>query len=272
MTIHSTAQIDPGAELGAGVTVGPFAVIERDVVIGAGTVIGPHACVLRYTTIGSNCRIHAGAVIGDLPQDTGFKGGVSYVRIGNGTLIREHVTIHRGTEAGTSTEIGDECMIMATAHLAHNVRLANRVLVVSGALLAGYVQVDDRAFISGNVVVHQFTRIGRLAMLGGACGVSRDVPPFCTVKPLMSNELLGLNIVGLRRGGVGPDDRLALKKAFHLWFRSGMSIRQATTEVRRQLGTCSAVVEMADFIDATRRGICVAGHGTSAAGTAEADE
>jgi UDP-N-acetylglucosamine acyltransferase len=257
MTIHSTAQIDPAAELGAGVTVGPFAVIERDVTIGEGTVIGPHACILRYTTLGKKCQIHAGAVIGDLPQDLGFKGGVSYVRIGNGTIIREHVTIHRGTEAGTSTEVGDECMIMATAHLAHNVRLANRVLVVSGALLAGYVQVDDRAFISGNVVVHQFTRIGRLAMLGGACGVSRDVPPFCTVRPQGTNELLGLNIVGLRRGGVMPEDRLSLKKAFHLWFRSGLSIRQATAEVRRQLGHCSAVMEMAEFIDATRRGICV---------------
>jgi UDP-N-acetylglucosamine acyltransferase len=272
MTIHPTAQIDPGAELGAGVTVGPFAVIERDVTIGDGTIIGPHACLLRYTTVGKNCRIHAGAVIGDLPQDVGFKGGVSYVRIGDGTQIREHVTIHRGTEEGTRTEIGDECMIMATAHLAHNVRLANRVLVVSGALLAGYVQVDDRAFISGNVVVHQFTRIGRLAMLGGACGVSRDVPPFCTVKPQGTNELLGLNVVGLRRGGVSPEDRLSLKKAFHLWFRSGLNIRQATGEVRRQLGTCSAVVEMADFIEATRRGICVCPRGASGATAEETAE
>ncbi len=269
MTIHPTAQIDPGAELGPGVTVGPFAVIEKEVTIGEGTQIGPHACVLRHTTLGRNCRVHAGAIIGDLPQDVGFKGGVSYVRIGNGTLIREHVTIHRGTEEGTATEIGDDCMIMATAHLAHNVRLGNRVLVVSGALLAGHVQVDDRAFISGNVVVHQFTRIGRLAMLGGACGVSRDVPPFCTVKPLGTNDLLGLNIVGLRRAGVGPEDRLALKKAFHLWFRSGLNLRQATQEVRRQLGSCPAVMEMADFIDATRRGICVAAR--NGAGGVEAE-
>lgn len=264
MTIHKTAQIDPGAELGVGVTIGPFAVIERAVTIGDGTVIGPHAHILSYTQLGSQCRVHSGAVLGDIPQDVGFKGGVSFVRIGNGTIIREHVTIHRGTEEGTATEIGDECMIMSTAHLAHNVRLANRVLVVSGALLAGYVQVDDRAFISGNVVVHQFTRIGRLAMLGGACAVSRDVPPFCTVKSLSRNELVGLNVVGLRRGGMTPDDRLALKKAFHLWFRSGLNIRQATAEVRQLMGSCPAVMEMADFIDATRRGICVSSRETSA--------
>lgn len=272
MTIHPSAQIDPGAELGTGVTVGPFAVIERDVTVGDGTVIGPHACLMRYTTLGRNCRVHAGAVIGDLPQDVGFKGGVSHVRIGNGTLIREYATIHRGTEEGSSTEIGDECMIMATAHLAHNVRLANRVLVVSGALLAGHVQVADRAFISGNAVVHQFTRIGRLAMLGGACGVSRDVPPFCTVKPLTANELLGLNIVGLRRAGVGPDDRLALKKAFQLWFRSGLNLRQATAEVRRQMSACALAMEMADFIESTRRGICVCARGASAAEPGEAEE
>ena len=256
MNIHPTAVVDHGAVLGADVVVGPFAVIDRDTQIGDGCVIGPHAVIHRYTSIGPGGRIHAGAVLGDLPQDLAFKPDtVSYVRIGARAWIREGVTIHRGTKADTVTEVGDDCFLMANSHLAHNVKLGNNVILVNGALLAGYVEVGDYAFISGNAVVHQFVRIGRLAMMGGQGAVSQDIPPFCTGRSGAGNEILGLNIVGLRRAGFKPETRQALKAAFKTLYRSGLTISRAVDKIRAEC-TDPAVAEFADFIAASKRGVC----------------
>jgi UDP-N-acetylglucosamine acyltransferase len=253
--IHKTAVVDAGAELGKDVEIGPFTYIEGDVKIGDGCVIGPHATVLRYTTLGQKCHVHAGAVIGDLPQDLGFEGGRSFVNIGPGCVIREGVTIHRGTKPETATEIGDGCFLMAFSHFAHNVRLGRNVIVANTALLAGYVDVGDKTFISGDVLVHQFVRIGRLAMLGGGCAVSQDVPPFCTVEPMKGNEVMGLNVIGMRRGGLTPAERAEVKKVFTVLYRSGLNHRQALERIKADFSSPLAM-EIYEFVVQSKRGIC----------------
>lgn len=271
MNIHPTAIVDQRAVLGANVKIGPFAVIDRDTEIGDDCVIGPHVVIHRYTSIGPGCRIHAGAVIGDLPQDLAFKPeSVSYVRIGARCMIREGVTIHRGTRPESVTEIGDECFLMANSHVAHNVRLGRGVILVNGALLAGYVEVGDRAFISGNAVVHQFVRIGRLAMLGGQGAISKDLPPFCLGRSGAGNEVIGLNIVGLRRAGFEPATRQALKAAFKLLYLSNLNVSQAVERIRAEF-TDPAVLELCEFVASSRRGICSFRRGGEPLADAEAD-
>lgn len=254
MNIHPTAIVNPKAELGANVTVGPFCVIDADVKIGANTRIGPHVTILSFTSIGAGCSIHAHVVLGDLPQDMAFKDVVSYVRIGANCTIREGVTIHRGTKSETETVAGEGCYLMANSHLAHNVRLGNQVILANGALLAGYVEVGDRVFISGNAVVHQFCRIGKLAMMSGNSALSKDLPPFCTIIS-SRNNVAGLNVVGLRRAGYGAPDRLAIKRAFHTLYQSGLNVSQATAKIRAESPT-EAVLEFCEFVEQSKRGIC----------------
>lgn len=255
MNIHPTAIVNSRAQLGANISIGPYCVIEADVKIGDNTLIGPHVTILPYTMIGAGCNIHANAVLGDLPQDTGFKDAVSYVRIGANCIIREGVTIHRGTKPETETVAGEGCYLMANSHLAHNVRLGNQVILANGALLAGYAEVGDRAFISGNAVIHQFCRVGRLAMLGGGGAISKDLPPFCTARYAHINEVAGLNIVGLRRGGVSAPDRMAIKRAFHTLYRSGLNVTQAVERIRAE-SPAGVVLEFCEFIEQSKRGIC----------------
>jgi UDP-N-acetylglucosamine acyltransferase len=245
--------------------VGPFAYVAAGARVGANCAIGPHVTILGPVTLGERCRVHAGAVLGDLPQDLGFQGGDTSVRIGADGVIREGVTIHRGTKPGTATEVGDGCFLMAFSHVAHNVKLGQGVIVANGALLGGYVEVGDRCFISGNCLVHQFVRIGRLAMLGGASGVSKDVPPFCTTRPMAVNTILGLNVVGLRRAGVGPADRVAIKQAFTLLYRSGLNVTQAVERIKAAFASGPAL-ELCAFAEASHRGICAAGAETPEAG------
>jgi UDP-N-acetylglucosamine acyltransferase len=255
--IHETAVIEPGAELGENVRVGPYAHIETGTEIGDGCVIGSHATIMRFTKLGSECSVHAGAVLGDLPQDLGFEGGDTYLRVGDGCLIREGVTLHRGTKPGTATEIGDNCFLMAFSHCAHNVKLGNHVILANAVLLAGYVQVGDSTFIGGGAGIHQYVRIGRLAMIGGNAGVSKDVPPFCTVEPVGLNIIAGLNVVGLRRGGLTPDERKEIKEAYRILFRSGLNNSDAKEKIRETF-TSGPALELADFIDEAERGICAA--------------
>jgi UDP-N-acetylglucosamine acyltransferase len=253
--IHATAVIEKGAELGANVSVGPFSYIQSDTKVGDGSVIGSHVTILRYTTMGERCRVHAGAVLGDDPQDKAFKGVQSWVKIGSDCVLREGVTVHRGTKEGTITDIGDGCFLMAFSHYAHNVKVGRNVVVANGAMLGGYVEIGDGAFISGNVCIHQFVRIGRLAMLGGGSGISKDVPPFCLVRPVALNEVVGLNVVGLRRAGMSVAEREAIHKAFHILYQSGLNVSQAV-EAMRTTNPSGAAAEFCAFIETSTRGIC----------------
>ncbi|MEI6970923.1 MAG: acyl-ACP--UDP-N-acetylglucosamine O-acyltransferase [bacterium] len=255
MSIHPTAVVDQGAELGRDVTVGPFAVIEKNTCIGDGVVIGPHTVICRHTTIGAGSRIHACAVIGDLPQDLAFKDAVSYTRIGAGCTLREGVTIHRGTKPETATEVGDNCFLMANAHLAHNVKVGNGVIIANGVLCAGYVEIGDRVFVSGNCAIHQFIRIGRLAMLGGLSAISQDLPPFFTTRPASLNSVAACNIVGMRRAGMDSEARSQVRKTFTLLYRSGLNVRQALQQIRAEFASGPAL-EICDFIEKSKRGIC----------------
>jgi UDP-N-acetylglucosamine acyltransferase len=165
------------------------------------------------------------------------------------------VTIHRGTKPDTKTVVGDECYLMAFSHLAHNVQLGRKVILANAVLLGGYVEVGDGCFFGGGAGVHQFCKIGRLVMVGGNSGLSKDVPPFCMVETVSMNKILGLNTVGMRRGGLGSEERKQIKRAFTLLYRSGLNIPDAARRIREEFESGPAV-EMADFIDASERGIC----------------
>lgn len=256
MTIHPSAIVDPSARLGEGVSVGPGAVISAGAVIGPRTTIGPNAVICTHTTLGEDCRVHAGAVIGDTPQDLGFKNTPSFVRIGDRVTMREGVTIHRGTKENTETVVGDECYLMANSHLAHNVTLGRRVILANGALLGGYVSIGDFAFISGNALIHQFCRIGRLAMVGGGAGISKDVPPFCTARSITPNAVMGLNVVGMRRVGIDAAQRKIIRLCFDIIFRRGFNTAQALAELEAIPDPGPYPAEFIAFIRTAKRGIC----------------
>src|SRR5581483_2977486 len=198
--VASTARIDAGAVIGPKCVIGEFCVIEADVSLGAGTRLEPYVYVKRWTTLGERNEISAGTVLGTDPLDKHFTGERSYLRIGNDNKIREHYTVSRGTAPESITEIGDSNYIMTSGHIAHNCRIGNNTVIASCALVAGYVEVEDQAFISGGVVVHQFSKIGRLAMIGGNTRINSDVPPFFLYA---GHDVVakGLNVVGLKRAG-----------------------------------------------------------------------
>jgi len=253
MKIHPTAIISDGARLGAGITVGPYAVVESETIIGDRTEIRAHACVKRFTTLGEDNVIYEGAIIGGEPQDLGFSPCESLLRIGDRCSIREGVTIHRGTQAGSATVIGDDCYLMAYAHVAHNCRLGDRVILANNVALAGYVEVSDRVFISGGVVVHQFCRLGRLAMIGGNSKIVQDCLPFVTTDG-MPGRARGLNIVGLRRAGFKASEVQALKEAYRLLLRAGLPLDEA---LRQLAGFSDANVnELIEFARRSKRGFC----------------
>ncbi len=255
MLIHSQAIIDPGAKIGDNVTVGPFSYIGPDVEIGNGCVIGPHVVIHPFTRIMSGCRIHAGAVLGDEPQDVAFSRCRSFVEIGGDCTIREGVTVHRGTKEDSITRIGARCYLMVNSHVAHNCVLGDDVILANGVLLGGYVEIGDRAFLSGNAVVHQFCKVGRLAMLSGLSAASKDVPPFCTLLNNATNMVAGLNIVGLRRAGINPGERQQVKKSFQLLYRHNMNVGQAVDVMKKEFPSGPAA-ELWQFVEASSRGIC----------------
>lgn len=254
-TIHGTACVENGAELGVDVEVGPFAVIRSGARIGDGCRIGPHTVIFGEARLGARCQVHAGAVVGDLPQDLSFRGAPSLAVVGEECTLREGVTIHRGTKEGTATVVGPRCYLMANAHVAHNAQLGERVILANGALLAGYVRVDDYAFISGNCAVHQFCRVGRLAMVGGGAILTKDCPPYCTVRSNTLNRVAGLNVIGMRRAGLNAAARAEVKAAFALLYRSGLNTSQAVAALRSRF-TAGPATAFTDFIEASQRGIC----------------
>jgi len=256
MPIHPTALISPKAELDSSVEVGPNVIIEEHVKIGAGTRIWANAYLTGHTEIGANNEIHIGAVIGHEPQDLKFDRTCrSYLRIGDRNVFREHCNVHRGTEPESTTIIGNDCYIMATAHVGHNCVIGNNVIVCNCALLAGYVHVGDSAFISGGVVIHQFTHVGRLAMFSGNARVSMDVPPFTLAAE--RNEIRALNLVGLRRAKMSREALGELKKLFQLFYGSSLNGTQALQEASREGAFRSAEArEFIEFVRTSPNGIC----------------
>jgi len=250
--IHPTAIVHPKAKLDSTVQVGPYAVIDEGVELGANCVVGPHVYLTGLTTIGAHNRFHAGCVIGDAPQDLKYDGAPTRVRIGSHNVFREHVTVHRSTRPDSETLIGSHNFLMAGAHVAHNCAVGDRVIMANGALLGGHVVVQDRAFLSGNCCVHQFCRVGTLALMQGGTILSQDLPPFTVA--MRVNELCGLNVVGLRRAGFTADERMELKRLYHLLFRGGKNLRTAITEARKTF-TSAPTKALLDFIAEAKRGV-----------------
>jgi UDP-N-acetylglucosamine acyltransferase len=251
--IHPTAIIHPEASLHSSVRVGPYAVIDAGVKIGAECLLGPNVYITGRTTIGRGNQFHAGCVIGDAPQDLKYKDEPTELRIGDQNVFREHFTVHRSTHPEQATIIGSNNFLMANAHIAHNSVIGNHVIMANGALLAGHAIVQDRAFISGNCLVHQFARVGSLAMMRGGAAISKDLPPFCVA--LGENTICGLNTVGLRRAGFSAAQRLELKRLYHDLFRAGINLRAALADAQEKFAGPAAKVVL-EFIIAAKRGVC----------------
>jgi UDP-N-acetylglucosamine acyltransferase len=253
-SIHPTAIVERGAELGAGVAIGPFAYVGPRVVIGEGTRVGLHAIIEGRTTIGPRCQIHHGAVIGNIPQDLKFRGAPTYVQIGQDTTIREYVTIHAATEEGETTIVGDRVLLMAYTHIAHNCRIGAQVILANGVNLAGHVRVDECAIIGGLTPVHQFVSIGAHSFIGGGSRVPQDVPPYVKAagNPLRA---CGLNSVGMERRGIPAEVRLELKRAYRILYRSQLNVSQALDRILRELKPYSEVHEFVEFVRSSERGI-----------------
>jgi UDP-N-acetylglucosamine acyltransferase len=253
-SVAATARVHPQARVGPQVQIGEFAMVEEDVVIGAHCRIEPYVFVKRWTTLGERNEISAGTVLGTDPLDKHFTGQRSYLRIGDGNIIREHYTISRGTEAESATQIGDGNYIMTAGHIAHSCRIGNNTVIASCALVAGYVDVEDQAFISGGVVIHQYSKIGRLAMIGGNSRVNLDVPPFFLYTDFNVRPN-GLNLVGLKRAGLTREEILALKAAYRILYRSGLKLKEALARIASELNT-EHTRHLVKFIESSERGIC----------------
>jgi len=251
--IHPTAIIHPQAKLGTNVRVGAYAVIDADVQLGDGCEVGPQVYLTGVTRIGAGNKFHAGAVIGDAPQDLKYHGEPTRLVIGNHNVFREHVTVHRSNKLTEDTVVGSNNFFMAGAHVAHNCVVGNHVILANGALLGGHVRVQDRAFISGNCLVHQFCCVGTLAIMQGGSAISKDLPPFCVARG--DNGICGLNTVGLRRAGFSAEERLALKALYHFLFRSGLSRQVALAEAEKKF-TNAAGRLMLQFVASAKRGVC----------------
>jgi len=252
--VAPTARVDSGATIGPRSRVGEFCIIESDVAIGADCLLEPYVYVKRWTTLGDRNEISAGTVLGTDPLDKNFSGARSYLVIGDGNEIREHYTISRGTQPESETRIGDGNYIMTSGHIAHNCRIGDNTVIASCALVAGYVEIEDQAFISGGVVIHQFSRIGRLSMVGGNTRVNSDLPPFFLYSDF-NVAAKGVNIVGLKRAGFSLDEIRILKAAYRILFRSGLKQEEALQRIERDCGTESAR-HVVEFVRQSKRGIC----------------
>jgi UDP-N-acetylglucosamine acyltransferase len=266
MAIDPSARIAPEVELAPDVSVGPGVIIDGPSRIGAGTRILAHAYIGPYTTIGEGNLIGFGAVVGYEPQDYAFTGAESYTVIGDHNRIREYVTIHRGTTPGSATRVGNHNFLMALSHLAHNSCLGDHVVVVNGALVGGYVEVADRAFISANCLLHQFIRVGTLAIMRGGSRASRDIPPYAIIDH--EHTVRGVNLVGLKRAGMSSPQIAALRRAFRLLFFRRTNLKAALARVEQEVTPTPEVLHLLEFIRAAKRGVAM---GPKDAGDADSD-
>lgn len=253
MKIHPTATVDPSAQIDDDVEIGPYSVVGEEANLGSGTRLRPHVVIEPYVTIGRGCDVFSGAVLGGIPQDRKFHGEKSYLRIGDNNIIREHVTIHRAAGPGEDTTIGDNNLIMAYCHIGHNCMLGNGITMASFTGISGHVLIEDQANFGGHVGVHQFVRVGRLAMIGGISKVVQDVPPFMMAdgRPC---EVVGLNVRGLRRSLVSAQTRADLKQAYKILYRSQMNTAQAVEAIDAEIESSPERDYLLDFIRRIRFG------------------
>lgn len=251
--IHPTAIIAEGARL-EDVFVGPYAIIEDGVVIGEGTSIMAHAYICSGTTIGRNCEVHMGAVLGHVPQHMKFKGADSGLKIGDRNVFREYTSVHRGLKDGSNTIIGDDNFFMGFSHIAHDCQVGNNVVICNGGLLAGHVTIEDKVLISGGAAVHQFVKIGRLAMIGGLTRVNKDVVPYTLIEG--DSEACSLNLVGLRRSDISSEAVSEIKKIYRALYRSGLNVSHSLEKIAEMGKLTREAGHMVDFIRSSERGIC----------------
>ena len=255
-SVHTTAVIDDSAVLGAGVVVEPYAVIGPNVTIGARTRVGAHVVIERDTAIGEDCRVHSGAVLGGDPQDLKYAGEASRLVVGDRTVIRECVTLNRGSAARGSTNIGSDCLFMAYSHVAHDCDIGDHVVIANAVNMGGHVTVGDWVIVGGLSAVHQFARIGPHAFVGGMSGVRKDVPPYVKASghPM---RLFGLNAVGLQRRGFSKELRMDIRRAYRLLFQSKLNVSDALAEARATLAPSPELNLFLDFVERSERGVTV---------------
>jgi UDP-N-acetylglucosamine acyltransferase len=251
--IHATAIISPEADLADDVEVGPFVVLEGPVRLGPGCVIRPYAHLVGPLTMGRGNKVFSGAVLGERPQHLKYNGEPTALEIGDENVFREHVTVHRGTTHSWKTTIGSRNFFMAGSHVAHDCRIGNGCILANGALVGGHCTVGDGVFLSGNCALHQFVRVGRLALLSGASGSSKDIPPFIIQQYI--NTVCGVNVIGMRRAGLSGAQIDAVRRAYHIIFRDGQTIPNALARVEKELGSVDVVQELVDFIRHSARGV-----------------
>jgi UDP-N-acetylglucosamine acyltransferase len=258
--IHPTAIVDPQAQLGQGVVVGPYCVVEAPCQLGNNVVLEPHVHIKPYVRLGDDCKVGSHAVLGGHPQDSKFKGEVSWVQVGQRTKLGEMVTLHRATGEGQVTTVGDDCFLMAYVHVGHNTQVGNRVTLANAVQLAGHVTLMDDVTIGGSSAIHQFCVVGRRSMIGGVSGLRQDVPPF-TLGNGSPTKLIGLNTVGLIRAGLSSEVRKQLKRAYRTLFidRSDNTFTERVARTQTELGHVAEVAEMLEFIQkVSKRGIITA--------------
>lgn len=252
--IHETAVVSKKSKIGTGVQIGPYAVIGPEVLIGDDTRIMSHVVVDGNTSIGHECVLFPFSSIGLQTQDLKYKGGKTYVEIGNNTTLREYVTVNSGTNEGEITRLGSNCHIMAYCHIAHACNVGNNVIMSNCATLAGDVIVEDNAIIGGLSGVHQFTRIGSLCFIGGMTKITQDCPPFMMVDGNPA-EVKGINSVGLKRNNVSESAQKSLKEAYKILYRQKLSTRQALDRIRAEVAVCNELERFIAFIESSERGI-----------------
>jgi UDP-N-acetylglucosamine acyltransferase len=250
--VHPTAVVAPEADLGEGVEVGPYVVIEGAVRVGAGCVLRPGCCLIGPLTLGCHNVVCTGAVLGERPQHSHYKGEPTRLEIGDHNIIREHVTVHRGTAQSWLTRIGSHNFLMAHCHVAHDCRVGDHCILANGVLLAGHCTLEDGVYMSGNAAIHQWVRVGRLALLSGLSASTKDIPPF--VIQHRTNVVCGVNVIGMRRAGVPGAHIDAVRRAFHVLYREELALPNALARVEAEVGTTPEVAELVAFIRASAGG------------------
>lgn len=251
--IHPSAIISSDAEIGENVEIGALTIIDGPVKIGHGTIIKPGVKLFGNLFLGSKNTVYSGAILGEAPQHLKYDGEPTRTIIGNNNVIREGVTVHRGTTYSNETIIGSGNFLMANSHVAHDCRVGNGCILANGALMGGHCVLEDGAFLSGNCAVHQFAKVGRLALLSGVSATTKDIPPFIIIQRI--NVVSGVNVIGMRRAGISPTSIDGIRKAFHTIYRENLLLPQSLVKVEKELGHITEVAEFIAFIRGASRGI-----------------